>query len=168
MSPLQIKKQVERLLHIHDTPERTALAFALGVFFGFSPLIGLHTLLALLTAFVFGLNRIAILFGVYLNNPWTLVPVAVLSSALGNKILGKMGHAYERFDWTQLASFHFWRTLPQQFHSHFHVLYPFFVGGMVVALICSLLAYPLCLWFVRTYRHKTHQNNRPEGAGFKE
>ena len=42
-----IRKWVEALLHIHDTPSRTAAAFALGVFFGFSPFLGLHTLLAL-------------------------------------------------------------------------------------------------------------------------
>ena len=34
---------LEQLLHTHDTPQRTAAAFALGVFFGFSPLLGLHT-----------------------------------------------------------------------------------------------------------------------------
>ena len=38
-----IRRWLDALLHIHDTPERTAAAFALGVFFGFSPFLGLHT-----------------------------------------------------------------------------------------------------------------------------
>ena len=38
---------LEQLLHTHDTPQRTAAAYALGVFFGFSPLLGLHTVLGL-------------------------------------------------------------------------------------------------------------------------
>ena len=37
-----IRRWLSALLHIKDTPERTAAAFALGVFFGFSPFLGLH------------------------------------------------------------------------------------------------------------------------------
>lgn len=36
-----VRRWLEALLHIDDTPDRTAAAFALGVFFGFSPLLGL-------------------------------------------------------------------------------------------------------------------------------
>ena len=38
------------LLHIDDSPERTAAACALGVFFGFSPMIGLHTVFGRVTS----------------------------------------------------------------------------------------------------------------------
>ena len=40
-----VRRWLDALLHIEDTPERTAAAFALGVFFGFSPFLGLHTIL---------------------------------------------------------------------------------------------------------------------------
>jgi len=42
-----VRRWLDTLLHIEDTPERTAAAFALGVFFGFSPFLGLHTLLGI-------------------------------------------------------------------------------------------------------------------------
>ncbi|PYR60956.1 MAG: hypothetical protein DMF85_03510 [Acidobacteria bacterium] len=45
------RRWLEQLLHTHDTPQRTAAAYALGVFFGFSPLLGLHTVLGLVFAF---------------------------------------------------------------------------------------------------------------------
>jgi uncharacterized protein (DUF2062 family) len=32
-----VRRWLDALLHVHDTPERTAAAFALGVFLGFSP-----------------------------------------------------------------------------------------------------------------------------------
>ena len=54
----------------HDTPERTAAAFALGVFFGFSPFLGLHTVLGLAWRSCSNLNRVAVLLGVYSNLPW--------------------------------------------------------------------------------------------------
>ena len=48
------------------------LAYAVGVFFGFSPFLGLHTILGLVVAFAFNLNRVAVLLGVYSNLPWIL------------------------------------------------------------------------------------------------
>ena len=50
-----------RLLAIDDPPERTALAFSIGVFIAFSPFLGLHTIAATLVAFLFRFNKIAIL-----------------------------------------------------------------------------------------------------------
>ena len=45
LSSPRIRRWLDQLLHTHDTPQRTAAAYALGVFFGFSPLLGLHTVL---------------------------------------------------------------------------------------------------------------------------
>ena len=78
----------DHLLHTHDTPRRTAGAFALGVFFGFSPLLGLHTILGLVFAFALRLNRIAVLIGVYSNLPWILPPYYVMATIVGAAILG--------------------------------------------------------------------------------
>ena len=72
ISRARIQGWLEQLLHTHDTPTRTAFAYALGVFFGFSPILGLHTILGLILAFVFRLNRVAVLLGVYSNLPWIL------------------------------------------------------------------------------------------------
>ncbi len=46
------RRWLEQLLHTHDTPRRTAAAYALGVFFGFSPFLGLHTILGVALAFM--------------------------------------------------------------------------------------------------------------------
>ena len=59
------RRWLEQLLHTHDTPRRTAAAFALGVFFGFSPFLGFHTILGIAFAFIFNLNRVAVILGVY-------------------------------------------------------------------------------------------------------
>ena len=69
-----IRRWLGTLLHVADTPERTAAAFALGVFFGFSPFLGLHTIMALALAFALNLNRVATLLGVYSNLPWIIAP----------------------------------------------------------------------------------------------
>lgn len=69
------RHRLAQLLHTHDTPQRTAAAYAIGVFFGFSPFLGLHTVLGLCVAFALNLNRVAVLVGVYSNLPWILPPV---------------------------------------------------------------------------------------------
>jgi uncharacterized protein (DUF2062 family) len=69
-----VRRWLSHLLHIDDTPERTAAAFALGVFFGFSPMLGLHTILGVVFAFLLNLNRVAVLLGVYSNLPWIIGP----------------------------------------------------------------------------------------------
>jgi uncharacterized protein (DUF2062 family) len=81
------RQWLEQLLHTHDTPERTAAAYAIGVFFGFSPFLGLHTILALVVAFAFNLNRVAILLGVYSNLPWILPAYYTLATTLGAMLL---------------------------------------------------------------------------------
>jgi uncharacterized protein (DUF2062 family) len=83
-----IRRWLDRLLHIADTPERTAAAFALGVFFGFSPFLGLHTILGVAFAFLLNLNRVAVLLGVYSNLPWFLGPYYILTTMVGAQMIG--------------------------------------------------------------------------------
>ncbi|MBA2704447.1 MAG: DUF2062 domain-containing protein [Blastocatellia bacterium] len=78
-----------RLLALDDPPERTAFAFSIGVFIAFSPLLGLHTILATLVAFLFRFNKIAVYTGTFINNPFvTLVPIIISSYAIGAFLLG--------------------------------------------------------------------------------
>ncbi len=79
-----------RLLAIDDPPERTALAFSIGIFIAFSPFLGLHTIMATVIAFAFRFNKIAIYTGTFINNPFlTLVPIIILSYAVGAFFLGR-------------------------------------------------------------------------------
>ena len=84
----RLEQWAESLLHTHDTPERTALAFALGVTIGFSPLVGLHTILGLVLAFVFNFNRVALLAGIWTNLPWVFGPYYAGVTAAGAWVLG--------------------------------------------------------------------------------
>src|SRR5215207_5798748 len=81
------RRWLEQLLHTHDTPARTAAAYALGVIFGFSPFLGLHTILVLAFAFALNLNRVAVLLGIYSNLPWILPAYYTLATVAGAAIL---------------------------------------------------------------------------------
>src|SRR5215207_1476664 len=83
----RMRRWLDQLLHTHDTPQRTAAAYALGVFFGFSPFLGLHTILGLAFAFALHLNRVAVLLGIYSNLPWILPAYYTLATVIGAAIL---------------------------------------------------------------------------------
>jgi uncharacterized protein len=62
--------RLSALMHLDDSPWRTALALAVGVFLSFTPFWGFQTLLALLLATACRLNRAVTVTGTWLNLPW--------------------------------------------------------------------------------------------------
>ncbi|HSE19461.1 MAG TPA: DUF2062 domain-containing protein [Pyrinomonadaceae bacterium] len=144
-----------RLLAIDDPPERTALAFSIGVFIAFSPFLGLHTIMATVLAFLFRFNKIAIYTGTFLNNPFlTLVPIIIASYAVGAFILGRPlripDAGLELLKNPRIFSADYYKLLFVE--SWNNIVWPFSVGGMVLSVVCSLLAYPLTLRMLRAYR----------------
>jgi uncharacterized protein (DUF2062 family) len=142
-----------RLLALDDPPERTALAFSIGVFIGFSPFLGLHTIAATIIAFLFRYNKIAIYAGTFINNPFlTLVPIIIASYALGAFVLGRPLRipepGIELLNTPHPFSIDYYRQL---FLHSWNVVWPFTVGAMLLSVICSLLAYPLTLWTLRAH-----------------
>lgn len=70
MSWRRWRARLGTLLPHDESPWRTALALAVGVFLSFTPFWGFQTLLALLLATVLGLNRAVTVAGTWLNLPW--------------------------------------------------------------------------------------------------
>ncbi|MDQ1592113.1 MAG: uncharacterized protein QOG71_2740 [Pyrinomonadaceae bacterium] len=140
-----------RLLAVDDPPERTALAFSVGVFIAFSPFLGLHTIAATLVAFLFRFNKIAIYTGTFINNPFlTLVPIIAASYALGALIMGRPLSLPEEglrlLQEPHLLTAAYWRGL---FTHLWDIVLPFSVGGMALSIVCSLAAYPVTLKLLR-------------------
>lgn len=159
---------IRHILHLDDTPRRIALAFAIGVFIGFTPPTGLHAALALLVAWLLGLNKAIMVIGTFVNNPWTLVPIYGTSLWIGVHLYGESrippldwsavmpGNLIHYFEgagaegkglFSALAStaVHFVR----QFKSYF---LPFTIGTVVLGLVASIAAYFAVFYLVVEYR----------------
>jgi uncharacterized protein (DUF2062 family) len=152
-----VRRWLDTLLHVADTPQRTAAAFAVGVFFGFSPFLGFHTVLAILVAFLFDLNRVAALLGVYSNLPWIIAPYYAVVTMIGAKIIGHAppeGFKTRLVALFELSVFHgeFWHQLITILKP---LLWPYAVGSLIGAVIMAVIAYPLALAFV-TSRRRLH------------
>ena len=150
---------LRRLLTLDDPPERTALAFSVGVLIAFSPFLGLHTIMATVLALVFRFNKVAIYSGTFVNNPFlTLVPIILASYALGALVLGRplalpeQGMALLRDP--HLLTGSYWRELWAQF---WEVLLPFSIGGTVLSAVCSAAAYPVTLKLLRANQRRKNR-----------
>lgn len=151
-----LRASLRRLLALDDPPERTAFAFAVGVFIAFSPFLGLHTIMATALAFLFRFNKVAIYSGTFVNNPFlTLVPIILASYAVGAFLLGRPvalpAQGLELLREPHLFTAGYWSELAAQFWG---LILPFAVGGMVLSVVCSLAAYPVTLKLLRANQRR--------------
>lgn len=134
---------LRQVLHVQESPQRTALAFALGVFIAFSPAYGLHTAMVVLFTWLFGLNFLALLTGALVNNPWTIIPILGATYWTGALLLGRTD--VPNFDWQDLSfSGIYQQVLPYAA--------PFLLGGLVLSVLGALLSYPAAYLFFHKYR----------------
>jgi uncharacterized protein (DUF2062 family) len=149
-----MRQWLDQMLHTHDTPERTAAAFALGVLFGFSPLLGLHTLLGLLLAFMLNLNRVAVLLGIYSNLPWilpayytlaTMIGAAILRVQIKPRLLRELSAALADGSWTDF------RHLA---HALTPLAWAYALGSTIGAIILAVVAYRVALAAIIAHRRR--------------
>lgn len=145
MPSAALRRWLEQLLHTHDTPRRTAAAYALGVFFGFSPYLGLHTVLGLAFAFALNLNRVAVLLGVYSNLPWILPAYYSLATVAGAALLHVDLPPTLVKELTAAVSEGSWAEFRRGAGALKPLLWAYFVGSTLGSIVLAILGYWLAL-----------------------
>jgi uncharacterized protein (DUF2062 family) len=152
-----IREKMRQVLHLGDSPQRTAMAFAVGVFIAFSPTYGLHIASAFLCAWLFRLNLVALMAGTLVNNPWTVLPIIAGSMGVG-LLLDPVG-PQPQIDWTYFSSLMLWdqfRLLWTQFRPY---LVPFVLGHILLGVVAAaggyIVLYQAILKF-RAHQAKAH------------
>ena len=84
----RIRTRLRNTFGAKEPPSRVAAALALGIAISFSPFQGLHTVIALLLAFVLKLNKPDVLLGTIFVNPWTLPIYFPAACWLGSRLTG--------------------------------------------------------------------------------
>jgi uncharacterized protein (DUF2062 family) len=143
-----VMDRIRSLFQLHDSPNKLATSFAVGIFIAFSPTIGLHTVSCLLFAWMFRLRKLVVFTAAFLNNPWTMVPLYGFCLWFGIKITGGMIEAPD------IA----WKSLT--FSSAYHILrpylWPFIAGTVVLGAVAAVLSYFFIYWAVVRYRRETN------------
>jgi uncharacterized protein (DUF2062 family) len=139
-----IRDRIRGIFQLTDSPNKLALAFAVGVFIAFSPTIGLHTISCFALAWIFRLSTVVVFTAALINNPWTMVPLYGFCLWFGIKITGS----------TIVTPVIAWQTLT--FSSAYHILrpflWPFVAGTVVVGTAVAILSYFFIYWAVVRYR----------------
>ncbi|MDA8082797.1 MAG: DUF2062 domain-containing protein [Nitrospiraceae bacterium] len=135
------RQKLRQIFSINEPPKHIASAFALGVFIGMSPLLGIHTVLGIAAASLLRLNRLVTLVGVYVTNPWTIVPIYTFGTWLGAKLL-HVKHILPKVDWAHLT----FAALLGDFRP---LLMPFLVGNTALGLVSAIASYFIILKSVK-------------------
>jgi len=141
-----------KLLAIRDTPEAIAGGIAIGIFFGFTPLFGLKTILAIFFAWLTRSNILAaVLAGTLHDLILPIMPIVfVWEYKIGYWILNQEWppHGVSRI---RLA-FHEWRDWTRLFSSR--VGKPMLAGSMVIATPLAGICFFVAKAIVTRHRRK--------------
>jgi len=140
------RDKFKSILKVKDSPHRIALAFAMGVFMGISPFLGLHYIGAFFLAWLFRLNKLVALVGVSVNNPWTIVPISSFCVWIGAKLIG-IKKVLPEVDWGNVSLMNIMKKLTdlENFLYIVKQLMPlikaFFVGSFIICSVSAVVSY---------------------------
>jgi len=139
-----MRTRIRQILGIKDTPHAVALGVAVGVFFGFVPLVGLKTLLAVGVSRLLRGSMLAAAIAVTLHD--VLLPVAPLllrwEYDLGYFLLSRP------HQWPPHMHLHV-QNLSVLFHwsTFFTLGRPLLVGSIVLGAPVCVVSYYITLWW---------------------
>jgi hypothetical protein len=153
------KDKFKSILKVKESPHRIALAFALGVFVGISPFLGLHYIGALLLAWLFRLNKLVAVVGVSVNNPWTIVPLSTFCVWIGAKLMG-IKDVLPEIDWAGISltkiigKFSDIESLKALTKQLWPVISSFFVGSMLISILSAIASYFIIQILLEKYQEE--------------
>ncbi|MGC2310291.1 MAG: DUF2062 domain-containing protein [Candidatus Babeliaceae bacterium] len=142
----RFKNFFNRLLAQQKNPVILAKTFCLGLFIAFSPYLGIQTIIAIVAGWLFKLDiKLLIIILYTVNNPWTMIPIAVLDYLVGQWLLGLFSIDLTPYNpaWMEWMNRKIGPYISQYLGISQLSLWNFIIGGNVVALIISLGLYLL-------------------------
>lgn len=139
-----------RVRRLPGSPYNIAAGFACGAAISFTPLLGLHFVIASLGAWLLGGNLIASAIGTVVGNPWTFPIIWIASYRLGAWALGMNGNE-ELPDGLTMG---YIRDNPDA------VLLPMMAGGVPMAIVAWFVSFWVVRRAVARYQHMRLQRIR--------
>jgi len=149
-----LQRYAERIERIRAAPRAVAGGVAMGMFWAFTPLVGLKTLLAILGAWMFRWSKISAALTVAFHDILTPVwPIFLRwEYDFGFWILSHPHHFPERL---RVADFH----LDYWLHwDRLEILWPTFVGSLVFGVPSALISYGVVELLLRRHFRKSIKN----------
>lgn len=137
---------------IADTPHSIALGSAIGIFFGFTPLYSLKTLLSIGVAWIFRCNKIAAAIAVTLHDVLIFAMPAIYWAEykLGCAVLDRPAPRRIRFGDIGLYDYFNW-------HVFSHLVWPALIGSLFLAIPSAIVIY----FLIRMLVSRSQKARRP-------
>jgi len=146
-----VKRCSARLERIRGAPRAVAGGVAIGMFWAFTPLVGLKTLLAILVAWMFRCSKVSAILTVAFHDVVTPIWPILLrwEYDFGFWILSHPHHFPKglRLEDAHLKSWLHWSTL--------EILWPTFVGSLLFGVPFALISYWIVEQALRRRDHKS-------------
>jgi uncharacterized protein (TIGR03546 family) len=147
---ISMQKTYERFLKIRGNPHEIALGFALGLFVGMAPCMGIQTIIAVFFASFFKWNKISAAVGVWISNPVSAPFLYGLTFYVGSLITG----ITESFRPVGIFDFSYLYQIILKARELFWTLT---LGGIIVGLPVAVMGYYLSYIAVKRYQDDIKQ-----------
>ena len=142
-----LKKIYERFLRIRGRPRKIALGFALGLFIGMTPSMGIQTAIAILLAALFKWNKFSAAIGSWITNPLTAPLIYSFNYLIGAKMLEiKRGYSLP----TEIGI----SRMSQMLHKAPEVFWALILGGAILGLPLAVAGYYFSYSAITRYQER--------------
>ena len=142
-----VQKTYERFLKIRGHPREIALGFALGLFVGMTPFMGLHTIAAVAVAALFKWNKISAAISVWITNAVTAPLIYGITYLVGARLMG-IEKAFNLKEINSLSAvFDLILKTPE-------IVWAMIVGGVVIGLPLAIIGYYFAFSITSRYQEE--------------
>ncbi len=143
----ELRRLYERFVKIRGRPREIALGFALGIFIGMTPTMGIQMPIAVFFAAIFKWSKISAVSGVWITNPFTAPFIYGSTYFVGAHLLGLKTALSLPAELT-------WRLVKEMLRNAPVILGALTVGGILVGLPLAVLGYYIAYMAVNKYQQR--------------
>ena len=142
-----LSRAYARFVKIRGRPREIALGFALGIFIGMTPTMGIQMPIAVFFAAMLKWSKISAAFGVWITNPLTSPFIYGFTYIVGARLLGMKATLTLPDDLT-------WSIVKEMLKNAPVIFGALTVGGIIVGLPLAILSYYLSYAAVNKYQQR--------------
>ena len=153
-----------RIKRLPGSPHSIALGFTFGVIAAMTPLFGLHFIIGIFLAWIFGASVIASLIGNFVGNPWTFPFICILNLKIGSyfyestnisNINMKLISNELSLLWNAFYSFCIQFNFEGAFLylSDLKLIPPMFIGSIFTIMLVSFPCYFMSRFIINNYKN---------------
>ena len=145
-----LRRVYERFIRIRGQPREIALGFALGLFIGMTPTMGIQMPIAVFFAALFKWSKISAATGVWITNPLTAPVIYTVTYFVGASLLGLETTMTLPGELT-------WSVVRDMLRNAPRIFGALTVGGILVGLPLAVLGYYLAFAAVNRYQQRVRE-----------